>query len=193
MLFKQKVLEQIKAGDVSLAFRKWVKPTVKSGSVINTSVGQLKILSVEKVSRKAVNTQAAQKAGFASLDELLKVLDARTKGELYKITLQYHAPDARVALREKDSFTDTEFDTIVKKLERLDKYSKQGSWTYRVLETIEKYPQRRAADLSDLLGREKDWLKTNIRKLKNLGLTISHEIGYSLSPRGKAFLKKQKK
>jgi hypothetical protein len=37
-------------------------------------------------------------------------------------------------------------------------------------------------------GFEKAWLKINIRKLKNLGLTISHNPGYTLSPRGKAYL-----
>jgi hypothetical protein len=48
----------------------------------------------------------------------------------------------------------------------------------------------RAADLARMLGREKDWLKINIRKLKNLGLTISHETGDEISPLGKVVLKK---
>ncbi len=30
--------------------------------------------------------------------------------------------------------------------------------------------------------------KTNVRKLKALGLTISHDTGYELSPRGRASL-----
>ena len=31
-------------------------------------------------------------------------------------------------------------------------------------------------------------LKVDIRKLKALGLTISHDVGYELSPRGAAYL-----
>jgi hypothetical protein len=31
-------------------------------------------------------------------------------------------------------------------------------------------------------------LKTDVRKLKALGLTLSLEVGYELSPRGRAFL-----
>jgi ribosomal protein S19E (S16A) len=30
-----------------------------------------------------------------------------------------------------------------------------------------------------------------VRKLKALGLTISHEVGYEISPRGRAFLDRE--
>ena len=39
-----------------------------------------------------------------------------------------------------------------------------------------------------MVGRETQPFKTDVRKLKNLGLTLSHNPGYSLSPRGRAFL-----
>ena len=32
--------------------------------------------------------------------------------------------------------------------------------------------------------------KTDVRKLKKLGLTISHDVGYELSPRGRAVLQR---
>lgn len=44
MLFKQKHLHGIKAGDISLAFRKWKKPLVNKGMLLKTSVGQIEIL-----------------------------------------------------------------------------------------------------------------------------------------------------
>ena len=50
-------------------------------------------------------------------------------------------------------------------------------------------PRVRAADLAKMMGKEKDDLKINIRKLKNLGLTISHDVGYTLSPLGELVLK----
>jgi len=40
------------------------------------------------------------------------------------------------------------------------------------------------------LGYETAWFKNNVRKLKALGLTESLEVGYRLSPRGRAFLEK---
>ena len=39
-----------------------------------------------------------------------------------------------------------------------------------------------------MMGKEKQWFKLNVRKLKNLGLTESKSTGYTISPRGKAFL-----
>jgi hypothetical protein len=39
-----------------------------------------------------------------------------------------------------------------------------------------------------LAGRERAPFKLDVRKLKNLGLTESLEIGYRLSPRGRAYL-----
>jgi predicted transcriptional regulator len=56
------------------------------------------------------------------------------------------------------------------------------------LELIEARPATRAPDLAASLGRETQPFKTDVRKLKNLGLTISLERGYRLSPRGEAYL-----
>ena len=49
-------------------------------------------------------------------------------------------------------------------------------------------PAVRAGDLADDLGRERLSFKTDVRKLKALGLTESLTVGYRLSPRGRAFL-----
>jgi hypothetical protein len=38
------------------------------------------------------------------------------------------------------------------------------------------------------VGQERLPFKANVRKLKRLGLTISLETGYRLSPRGEAYL-----
>ena len=49
-------------------------------------------------------------------------------------------------------------------------------------------PATRAGDLADEVGRERLPFKADVRKLKNLGLTISLGVGYELSPRGQAYL-----
>jgi hypothetical protein len=46
----------------------------------------------------------------------------------------------------------------------------------------------RAADLAASVGREKHPFKLDVRKLKELGLTESLEVGYRLSPRGRAVM-----
>jgi hypothetical protein len=46
----------------------------------------------------------------------------------------------------------------------------------------------RAADLAAAMGRERQPFKADVRKRKELGLTESLEVGYRLSPRGRALL-----
>jgi hypothetical protein len=57
-----------------------------------------------------------------------------------------------------------------------------------VLRLIADRPGTRAADLAAELGREKLPFKAEVRKLKELGLTESLQVGYRLSPRGRAYL-----
>ena len=57
----------------------------------------------------------------------------------------------------------------------------------RYLDLIADNPQRRAPDLAELEGRDTAPFKIDVRKLKALGLTISHPVGYELSPRGIAY------
>jgi hypothetical protein len=49
-------------------------------------------------------------------------------------------------------------------------------------------PARRAGDLAPQMNQELLAFKLNVRKLKNLGLTISLGTGYEISPRGRAYL-----
>ncbi|MHB1137901.1 MAG: hypothetical protein ACYC2O_03025, partial [Microthrixaceae bacterium] len=57
-------------------------------------------------------------------------------------------------------------------------------------ELIDAHPRLRAADLALLMAdpQETQAFKTDVRKLKALGLTESLEVGYRLSPRGEVLL-----
>lgn len=187
MLIRRAVLERIRAGDVTLAFRRWRRATVKSGGSLNTAVGVLAIEGVAKTSVRAITELDARRAGYADKASLVADLSSRG-GDIYKITLAYAGADPRIALSESDELTADELDELRTRLGRLDKASAHGSWTLRVLRAIAKYPKLPAGELAAKVGYEKEWLKTNVRKLKNLGLTISHNPGYSISPRGLALL-----
>jgi hypothetical protein len=71
----------------------------------------------------------------------------------------------------------------------MDASSRSGPWTRATLRAIGDNPGRRAPDLAAAFGRETLAFKRDVRKLKELGLTESLEVGYRLSPRGRAFLK----
>ena len=190
MLFKKYHLEGIKTGQITLAYRKWKKPAVKEGSLLNTPVGQIRIVVIEKVEVEGIQEADARNAGFKSLDELLVQLGKVREGHIYRMQVAYHAPDPRIELRNRLDLTEGEFCRLRRKLERLDRYSKVGPWTHKTLLAIQANPKLKAADLAIVLSKEKEWLKVNIRKLKNLGLTISHHPGYEISPLGKEVLKR---
>ncbi len=63
-----------------------------------------------------------------------------------------------------------------------------GPWTIATLRLIGDRPGVRAAELAAAAGRERLPFKADVRKLKELGLTESLEVGYRLSPRGRALL-----
>lgn len=188
MLLKQADLEAVRSGDLSVVFRRWRRPTVKTGGTLNTPVGVLAIRRVTRISRSDISPRDALAAGCQSLPDLLAKLDARD-GDLYRIDVRFAGADPRLRLREDDDLTQAELAQISRRLARLDAASRVGDWTHKVLHAIQRHPHMAAADLARHTGFTKDWLKLNIRKLKNLGLTISHQPGYELSPRGKAVLR----
>ena len=186
MLFRQDVLRRIAEGDVTLAFRRWRRPTVKAGGTLRTRVGVLAIDSVEPVDENQVTDAEARRAGAADREALLAGL--RTEGRLYRVGLRLAGPDPRIALRERSDISPGERAEIDARLARLDAASRHGPWTAAVLELIAEQPGTRAPDLAASFGRETAPFKTDVRKLKELGLTESLLVGYRLSPRGRAYL-----
>lgn len=190
MLFKEIHLQGIRSGSINLAFRKWEKESVKKGTLLKTSIGLVEINDIEVVEEHDISDADAIQAGFTGKQQLLKSFPSNTKALIFKISVSYHSEDPRIELREQTNLTHEEFNKLKQKLERLDYFSKQGAWTISVLHTIKDNPHLPAIEISKLLGFEKEWLKLNIRKLKNLGLTISHHAGYEISPFGKLFVEK---
>ncbi len=187
MLIRRKDLDQIVAGRIDLAFRRWKRPTVKAGGTLRTVVGVLDIEAVDPVEEGEIEEAEARRAGFGTREQLLERLDGRS-GQLYRIKLSWGGEDPRVQLRNRVDLSDEERAEIQARLARYDAASRAGPWTARTLDLIRDHPATLAADLAVIASWEKAWFKTNVRKLKNLGLTESLKVGYRLSPRGESFL-----
>ncbi len=188
MIIRQKQLAGIAAGDITLAFRRWRRPTVRAGGTLRTTIGVLAIDELQEVDEDAITAQMAVAAGFGSREALVAELAKAPEGTTYLIRLRLAGADPRVALRERAEVSPAELDQIRKRLDGLDQRSAAGPWTRATLTAIDENPGRLAADLASSLGWEKAWFKPQVRKLKELGLTESLEIGYRLSPRGRVVL-----
>lgn len=90
MLLKRELLEQIKAGEVDLVFRRWSKPTVRAGGTLKTKVGTLAIKAIDDMSPDDVSEAEAQRAGFKDVAEFRQWLDTMKPGHLFqRITIGY--------------------------------------------------------------------------------------------------------
>ncbi|HEV2515960.1 MAG TPA: hypothetical protein VGV07_11965 [Devosia sp.] len=185
MLFRTKDLEAIFSGQCTLAFRRWKKPTVKPGGTVRTQLGMVGIDSVEAIAASEVTEEEARAAGYKNRDGVIAMFDAQ-QGTCYRIRLHPAGPDPRNMLREAVPDA-AELKTLAAKLHKLDKAA-PAPWTKGALQLIAAHPGVVSTTLAESAGLERADFKLNIRKLKALGLTISLEVGYRLSPRGVALL-----
>ena len=188
MLIRRAVLDRILVGEIDVAYRRWSRPTVRAGGTLRTSVGMLAIDSVEKVPLASITPGDARRAGHESRAALVRELRRRPDGDVYRIGLRYAGEDPRVALRRSAELDRVELERLISRLDRHDRSSRRGPWTRQFLDLIADNPGVRAADLAELVGLEKLTFKREVRKLKELGLTISRSPGYEISPRGRTLL-----
>lgn len=187
MLIKNKILDEIKAGNISVIFRRWKRAGVKAGGTQMTQRGVLGIDSVAVVSEKQITEKDAKAAGFASKKDLLADLYDREE-DIYRIGVHWVGEDPRKALRSNNDLSSNEIDEILEKLKKLDQNSQRGNWTKAYLQMIHDQPNTHAKILAESIGLTIPTFKPWVRKLKALGLTESLRPGYRLSPRGEKVL-----
>lgn len=190
LLFKKPFWAPITDGAVTLTFRRWRRPHVRVGGRYRCHpIGVLEVDAVDLVTVGDVTGEDAARAGFPDRDALvayleeLGPLDASTP--VYRVAFHHGGDGDRVEVALDDALTDEDIATLRAKLARMDR---DRPWTARTLAIIAQHPRVAAGQLANALGREKLPFKEDVRKLKKLGLTQSFEVGYELSPRGRAYL-----
>lgn len=164
---------------MTVAFRRWKRPSVKSGGTLQSPGGLLAIDEVERIDALQIALDDVRRAGFADVAALLDSL--RPEGQLYRIRFHRLGDDPRAALRARRNLEAGELDDLRRELERL-------GWARPVLELIAGRPGVVSTELATTMGLERAPFKQRVRRLKALGLTESLDVGYRLSPRGAAVL-----
>jgi len=189
LLFQKRFHAGLVSGAVRLTFRRWQKPHVKPGGRYRCHpIGVLEVDRVDRVRVADITEADAQRAGFASLGELLEYVATAPGGplrrdtELWRVELHHGGDGDRVEVALDDKLGPDEVAAIKKRLARY------GAWPLPTLRLIRRHPRVAASKLAAMLGRETAPFKVDVRKLKKLGLTQSFEVGYEVSPRGRAFL-----
>jgi hypothetical protein len=174
------------AGDFTVTFRLWTRARVTVGKTYPTPWGGgYRIDAVDVVRAGDVEDADAWAAGSPDRAALLKKVASFAKKEI--------GADA-VLTRVRLAYVDEaprkpalSVDEAIARLRRLDENAGRP-WTQATLAAIEREPRVLARVLAEGLGRERLPFKVDVRKLKALGLTISHDVGYELAPLGQAVL-----
>jgi hypothetical protein len=189
LLFEARFWPLIASGEVTLTFRRWKRRQVIAGNRYRTPVGFVEVSTVDVVDPASITDDEGQRSGYESAAAVRAALRGAVDLDTYRIAFRFvGGPDPRAELAASDALSDADRTELDKRLDRMDKASPHGSWTRSTLELIAERPATRAGDLAYAVGRERLPFKADVRKLKNLGLTESLEIGYRLSPRGRAYL-----
>jgi hypothetical protein len=191
VLIRPAELARIRDGSIDLAFRRWERPRLLVGTRMRTSVGLVEVTSVDRVAASAITAADARRSGAPSRVELLRRLAPKAPLPIWRVGLHFAGDDPRIALRADAVLSSSERAALVARLDRLDAASPAGPWTRTVLAMIAARPAVRAPDLAATFGQQTVIFKRNVRKLKELGLTESLDVGYRISPRGAALLEQQ--
>lgn len=184
MLFPKALWPGLADGSVTVAFRCWRRATVRAGGTLRTAAGVLAIDRVDVIAIADITEADATRAGHASVREVLDTLRDGPGRDLYRIEFHHAGVDPRRVLRADTALDDGDLAALRGRLERLDARSDDGPWTLQVLRLIAAHPAVRAGDLAQRSGQETLRFKRRVRRLKELGLTESLDVGYRLSPRG---------
>jgi hypothetical protein len=191
MLFAGTDTEGVAEGRITAAYRRWAEPRVVEGRVYRTNAGRIEIDSIKRVNPDLISDydEMLHLAGRMNAKDVRRRL--RGDETLPTWLIRFHlveGPDPRDELANTADLGPADVEELTSKLAHLDSF-KSTPWTLATLRLIEANPRTRAADLAGQLDRDTAGFKIDVRKLKNLGLTHSLEVGYELTPRGAAYLK----
>jgi hypothetical protein len=189
VLLNRDTAEGIANGTITLVLRRWDAPRAKPGGTQRTVAGTVRVDDVaEYPGAYRVTVAQARAAGYPDAKTAQKELDRRPAKHTYLISVSYLAPDERPELAADDRLAAADVDAITARLDRWDAAA-EIPWTREYLEMIGANETVRAPDLAARVGLEVPRFKRRVRQLKGLGLTISLDVGYRLSPRGRAYLR----
>ncbi|TCO26362.1 hypothetical protein EV652_107254 [Kribbella steppae] len=191
MLFAGSDRDGVAEGRITTAYRRWAEARVVEGRIYRTNAGRIEIDSVREVNPDLIADNDADviAADRGNAKDVRRRLRGNEDWPTYLIKFHLvEGPDPREQLAAQSTLSPDDLEDLRARLAKFDELSNQGPWTTATLRLIQSKPATRAADLATEMGRETAPFKLDVRKLKNLGLTHSLEVGYELSPRGTAYL-----
>ena len=194
MLFKYSFHQAIASGAITVTYRAWKSARVKVGNRYRLNAeGVVAVDEVRETAVTEITDAAARASGFGSRDALLRQLFPPRAGDpaatVFEVRFHY-LPDPRTPVTDVPADVSADaLHGLLGRLLNMDIRSRTGPWTGAALALIDANPRVAASRLAPRLGMETAPFKSNVRKLKALGLTISHDTGYTLTSLGTRVLR----
>ncbi|QCH24706.1 hypothetical protein [Mycobacteroides salmoniphilum] len=199
MLFEPRLRAGIHDGTISVAYRRWKRPQVKVGGRYRVGSDRIRSMTefdfievdaIDEITARDIDDADALLAGYPSAAAARSDVGASGADPLYRLVFRKIAmADPRAALASSAVLSADDLADIDARLDRMDRSATAGPWTREVLREIARRPEVRAKDLESCsCWADVATFKVHVRKLKNLGLTLSLPVGYRLSPRGAEYL-----
>lgn len=191
LMFRREDRERVTKGEITVSYRLWRTAKVKSGKSYRTPLGTIAIDGVQVIPAAMIARRDVRLTGCKNMAEIRELAGEHTKTHVTDDTL-LHRVEFRFLGDVAPAPTATrtlDLEEIAMRLANMDKRSPRGAWTHAVMQSIADQPQVPARILSAQLDWERLDFKAHVRKLKALGLTISHEVGYEISETGRRYLR----
>jgi hypothetical protein len=192
MLFTASAHPGLERGEITRTYRSWARPQVKVGGRYHAGRVDLMVDDLRQVPVRDIGDDDARASGFPDREALLTFLRRRRPladaDAVWQVDFRAVDRVDEPSIADDTELSDPDLEELGRRLARLDAASPTGPWTSTVLHLVADNPGVVSTDLAEKMGRERAAFKTDVRKLKRLGLTISLDVGYRLSPRGEAFL-----
>lgn len=171
-------------GATTVTYRNWTRPHVRVGGRYRVGAVDIVVDVISHIPLASLTDDDARAAGTPDLVVLRRFLHGSPE-TVWRI--DFHAEPPAPLKREIAAATLT-VEQVNDKLDRLDARSPSGPWTRGVLRLINERPGVVSTELAAVIGQERFAFKTDVRKLKALGLTESLLTGYRLTDLGRRVL-----
>ncbi len=190
LMFRREDRERVARGEITVTFRLWKSAHVKAGKTYHSGLGVIEIEDVRVIPAAFVSQADVPASGCAGIPAIWELAGEHTRAWVRPETLLHRVQFRYLgdAALHANPAPPPDVARLPDRLQRMDRLSSRGPWTLVTLQLIEHGPHVPARLLAAELGWETRDFKVNVRKLKALGLTISHEAGYELSDLGRQYL-----
>ena len=186
MQFTQDSHDAVATGQITVTFRLWKRLHTKVGGRYTVGPVVIEVDAIEMIPFHAVTKRDIKLAGASSRDALRE--RAAHAGPIDDDTLVYRIEFHVVGAKPTEvaaPFDDEHVALVNAKLDAMDARSKTGAWTRATLSLIAEHEGMVSTELAAQMHRPRMEFKTDVRKLKALGLTASLDVGYRLTPLGR--------